>query len=116
MPRLSRVALNSSSNGTIRGLKGGRLDLSSEGSGNFDANGWVESVQVRFNGSGGADLRRLRAGNVTLIMNGSGTSFVGPTRSLVAHANGTATIHYCGQPARLDKDAKGLARVQSIKC
>ena len=106
-PRLERVDLHTSSNAVIRGLRGGRLELASNGSGDFVADGWVEEIALASSGSGGGDLSALDAADARIAVNGSGRVHVRASRSLSAQVNGNGRIVYSGDPRKLRENVAG---------
>lgn len=111
MPRLERVDLEASGDARITGLDGGRLALVGSGSGSFDAEGRVDSVDVSIEGSGDANLEDLRAAAARIEIDGSGNARANVTDSLVATVNGTGDILYRGAPRSVVQDVNGTGRI-----
>ena len=111
VPQLERVDLEASGNARISGLDGGRLALAGHGSGSFEAEGAVDEVDVRIQGSGDARLDRLRAEAAHIVINGSGNARAHVTGSLVATVNGTGDIIYLGRPRAVAEDVNGTGRI-----
>ncbi len=112
MPRLDRVNLEASGDARIRGLNGGRLTLIGQGSGSFDADGAVDQVEVRINGSGNADLDGLRAREARIQINGSGDARAHVVDTIVATLNGTGEIVYRGRPRSVSEDVNGTGAIR----
>jgi hypothetical protein len=111
MPKLRRVDLHASSNAVIRGLRGGRLILSSNGSGEFFADGWVDVIEAEFSGSGGADLAELKADDVSIAINGSGRARVHANRAISAAVNGSGRLTYRGDPSQVRESVDGSGSI-----
>jgi Putative auto-transporter adhesin, head GIN domain len=115
MPRLERVDLEASGDARIAGLDGGRLALVGQGSGSFDADGRVDEVDVRIQGSGNADLEGLRAREARILINGSGDARAHVVDTIVATVNGTGEIVYRGTPRNVTEDVNGTGRISRAK-
>ena len=111
VPRLERLELEASGDGRISGLNGGQLALASFGSGSFIAEGQVDALDLRIQGSGDADLERLRAREARLLINGSGDASAHVTDTIVATVNGTGDIIYRGSPRNVTEDVNGTGRI-----
>ena len=74
------------------------LTLSISGSGDINAAGTVEKVDVKIMGSGDVDLSELVASEATVHISGSGDVIVHATENLSATINGSGDIRYKGQP------------------
>jgi len=111
VPAIERIDLQTSGDARIRGLRGGRLRLTSNGSGSFIAEGWVDTVSAAFSGSGGAELTGLRAENVDVTINGSGRAAVNATRRLTATLNGSGQVIYGGNPETVETQVNGSGSI-----
>lgn len=111
MPRLDRLDLEASGDGRISGLGGGSLALASFGSGSFTAEGRVDSLELRIQGSGDADLENLRAREARILINGSGDASAHVTDTIVATVNGTGEIVYRGEPRNVTEDVNGTGSI-----
>jgi len=115
VPRLERVDLQASGDGRISGLNGGRLALASFGSGSFTAEGRVDELDIRIQGSGDANLDGLRAGEARIQINGSGDANAHVTDTIIATVNGTGEIVYRGEPRSVTEDVNGTGRISRRK-
>jgi hypothetical protein len=111
VPAIERIDLQTSGNARILGLRGGRLRLTSNGSGRFIADGWVEHVSAAFSGSGGAELADLRAEDVEIVIDGSGRAAVNVTRRLTATLNGSGQVIYSGNPESVETQVNGSGSI-----
>jgi len=114
MPRLDRVDLEASGDARIGGLNGGRLTLVGQGSGSFDADGAVDQVEVRINGSGNANLDGLRAREARILINGSGDARAHVVDTIFAKLNGTGEIVYRGRPRNVSEEVNGTGAIRRI--
>lgn len=114
MPRLDQVSLEASGDARISGLDGGRLTLVGQGSGSFDADGALDEVEVRINGSGNADLDGLRAREARILINGSGDARAHVVDTIVAKLNGTGEIVYRGRPRHVSEEVNGPGAIRRI--
>lgn len=106
-PSLAEVVLRTSSNARLDGLGGGPLRLESNGSGDFAGRGRLESVSIKLNGSGRADLADVAVEDADVAVNGSGAAVVRVSGALTAAVNGNGTVTYLGDPARVRTSANG---------
>ena len=111
VPRLERVDLEASGDARISGLSGGSLALAGHGSGSFVAEGAVDSLDIRIQGSGDADLENLRAREARILINGSGDASAYVTDTIIATVNGTGEIVYRGAPRNVTEDVNGTGRI-----
>jgi hypothetical protein len=114
MPRLDQVNLEASGDARIGGLNGGRLTLVGQGSGSFDADGAVDQVEVRINGSGNADLEGLRAREARILINGSGDARAHVVDTIYAKLNGTGEIAYRGSPRNVTEEVNGTGAIRRL--
>lgn len=115
VPRLERVDLEASGDARISGLDGGDLALVGQGSGSFVADGRVDTLDIRIQGSGDADLENLRAREARILINGSGDASAHVTDTIVATVNGTGEIVYRGDPRNVTEDVNGTGSISRRK-
>ncbi len=113
VPRLEGVDLRASGDVRLTGLDGGRLALAGQGSGSFRAGGRVDEVDVRIQGSGDADLERLRARSARVVINGSGNVHAQATEAMAATVNGSGNITYSGRPRQVSEDVNGSGNIRA---
>ncbi|MDQ8756100.1 head GIN domain-containing protein [Sphingosinicella sp. LHD-64] len=113
VPRLDGVDLRASGDVLLTGLTDGRLALTGEGSGSFRADGRVDEVEVRIQGSGDADLERLRARSARVVINGSGNVRAQATEAMAATVNGSGNITYSGRPRQVSEDVNGSGSIRA---
>ena len=111
----SGVDLEASGDARISGLNGGSLALAGYGSGSFVAEGSVDALDIRIQGSGDANLEDLRAREARILINGSGDASAHVTDTIIATVNGTGEIVYRGEPRNVTEDVNGTGRISRRK-
>ena len=86
--------------------------MASFGSGSFTAEGRVDSLEFRIQGSGDANLENLRAREARILINGSGDASAHVIDTIIATVNGTGEIVYRGEPRNVTEDVNGTGRHQ----
>jgi hypothetical protein len=114
VPTLDRVLVQGSGDARIRGVKGGRLELVGQGSGDFVVDGRADSLVASLFGSGNADLTRIEAPDLTVSVYGSGDARVRATRALSASVFGSGRIDYSGDPTEVSRSVHGSGRIGRI--
>ena len=114
VPQLSGVHLAASGDVRITGVNGGRLNLTSNGSGDFVVQGHADALKAQLNGSGNFDLTRFRAPDLTVAIYGSGNARVHATERLDASIFGAGEIAYSGDPQRLNRQVYGSGRITKV--
>jgi hypothetical protein len=112
VPQLTVFALEGSGNATIAGLNGGTTEFKLSGSGDLTAAGKLDALALVVNGSGQADLSGLAAEKASATINGSGGAKVRPRESLAAVINGSGSISYVGDGARVTSVVNGSGQVE----
>lgn len=114
LPSLRHFALDGSADARLSGIRGERLGVELNGSGDIEASGEVGELEVEVNGSGDADLGELRAKRVEAELNGSGDIDVAASEELRAEINGSGDIRYRGAPAKLRSEVNGSGDVEAV--
>ena len=83
------------------------MQLSIPGSGEIDASGTADSLEIDIPGSGAAYLDSLSAREAQADVSGSGEVSLKATSSLKASISGSGEISYVGHPRHLSKDVSG---------
>lgn len=95
---LSAARLDGSGDITLNGLRGGRLEVEVNGSGDVRARGRVEALEAEVDGSGELDLRDLAADAASLDIAGSGDADVDARHRLDVDLRGSGDVRYSGDP------------------
>lgn len=93
LPSLSSIAVDGSSDTTVDGFSGERIDLRLSGSGSIKFNGRYRQVGARLQGSGDMDLDVGNCHNVKAELVGSGgLTLAGASQELDTEATGSGTL------------------------
>jgi hypothetical protein len=92
-------------------LKADDVQISSEGGVLVELNGVAESLNVKISGAGHIDAEEFKSKDVTIGIEGVGTSSVYATEALYAKIEGVGKVKYRGNP-RVTKDIDGLGTVK----
>jgi hypothetical protein len=111
VPRVESVRIDGSGEVALRDLTGPRLETSIYGSGEVRADGTVERLRSRVDGSGSLRLAALRADDAAVAISGSGSADIGATDRLDAEIDGSADVTYGGDPA-ITEDVSGSGRIE----
>lgn len=94
------ASINMSGSGfvSLGQVKGDALTVNVHGTGEFQANGVVQSVNAHVYGGGGANLVGVNSQQATLSSHGWGEISASVNQSLIAQANGAGRITVYGNP------------------
>jgi hypothetical protein len=84
-----------------------RIRLEISGSGEIEADGRCDSLEIEIPGSGEASLLALHTLDARAGISGSGKISLWASRSLDASIDGSGAIVYDGDPQRLMRDISG---------
>lgn len=87
------------------------MDVLIDGSGDLEAVGRAQSLQLRVNGSGDADLGGLTLGDASVDVPGSGDVVVGPTGKAHVEIDGSGDVTLTRRPRELERDISGSGEV-----
>ncbi|HEX4634740.1 MAG TPA: DUF2807 domain-containing protein, partial [Rhizomicrobium sp.] len=87
------------------------LTITIANSGSLTAEGKVDHLRVDILGSGQANLAKLSARTVTVMVMGSGSATVAPREELKANIMGSGDIHLATRPAGIERSIMGSCRV-----
>lgn len=96
--QLESIHVMGSGDVRVEDVDAATLTLSINGSGDIDASGTAEKVDLEIQGSGDADLSNLITSDATVQVSDSGDVIVHATENLSATINGSGDIHYKGKP------------------
>jgi len=91
------------------------LDVTVANSGSLTAEGKVNRLKVSVMGSGNADLSKLAARSVTVMVMGSGSATVAPSEELKAHIMGSGNVRLVTRPASIERQTMGSGRVIELR-
>lgn len=79
-------------------LHNGSFSAQIDGSGKISANGQVQNLDCRINGSGRFEFLYLKAAEVSVNISGSGTALLNADQRLHARIDGSGKVRYTGNP------------------
>lgn len=97
-PALEAVRLDGSGDLSLDGVRGRRLEVEVNGSGEVRARGRVAALEAEVDGSGSLDFGALDAGAASLEIAGSGDADVDARHRLDVDLRGSGDVHYSGDP------------------
>jgi hypothetical protein len=110
-PSLRGITLSGSGVVSAAGIESPRLTVALPGSGVIRASGRAERLDVALGGSGDAQLEQLIAGDVKVVVGGSGRTVVTATTSLDAAVSGAGAVLYGGDPAHVTTTITGVGAI-----
>ena len=110
-PSVRRFEVSGSSDLSIRNYDQPSLAVLIEGTGDVDAAGRTESVDLRISGSGEADLAALETRDASVRISGSGEASVGPTGEARIVIEGSGDVDLTRRPASVSQSISGSGEV-----
>lgn len=110
-PSVRRFDLSGSGDLSIRNYDQPSLTVSIEGSGDVEATGRTETLDLDISGSGEADLSRLETRDADVRISGSGEASVGPTGNARIVIEGSGDVDLTRRPASLSQSISGSGEV-----
>ena len=109
-PSLSAIRVAGSGEVSLNGIRGGRLEVELDGSGEVRARGSVDALDAEVDGSGDLDFRDLAVGTASVDIAGSGNADVDARHRLDVDLRGSGDVRYGGEPL-LSQDIAGSGSV-----
>jgi len=110
-PSVRTFGLSSSGDLSIRDYDQPDLMVRITGSGDVDASGRTETVELDIHGSGEADLSGLETRDADVEISGSGEAAVGPTGAARITISGSGDVDLTRRPASLSQNISGSGDV-----
>lgn len=110
-PAVRSFGLSGSGDLVIRGYDQPSLAIAINGSGEVEATGRTESVDLDISGSGEADLAGLETRDADIDISGSGEAKVGPTGAARITISGSGEVDLTRRPATLAQSLSGSGEV-----
>ena len=107
MPKLDEAMMAGSGDIDVKGLSGGKTSLVIAGSGEIEAEGKLDFLELTINGSGEAEMPDLEVKDADITINGSGNVLVRVSGNLDATINGSGDIEYIGEPEHVRSTVRG---------
>jgi hypothetical protein len=110
-PGVRSFTLNGSGDLYLKAYDQADLVLEVNGSGNVDAQGKTNKVDLRVSGSGEADLRGLDTGDAKIALAGSGEAHVAPHGATQVDVAGSGDVYLTSKPSVLSSNVAGSGEV-----
>ena len=111
-PSVRTFNLSSSGDLSIRGYDQPDLMVRINGSGDVDAAGRTDAVELDIHGSGEADLSALETRDADVEISGSGEAAVGPTGTARITISGSGDVELTRRPASVIQNVSGSGDVR----
>lgn len=111
-PSVRTFDLSSSGDLLIRDYDQPNLAVAINGSGEVEATGRTDQVDLRISGSGEADLSGLETRDADVTISGSGEAAVGPTGAARISISGSGDVDLTRRPASLSQSISGSGEVR----
>lgn len=112
VPSLDRVSISGSGHVEVFDLDAEEFEFHVSGSGDLEAEGRVEYLEISVSGSGEVDTRDLKAENVFVKVSGSGDVDVFASNNFEGSVSGSGDITYYGNPKHADGSTSGSGRIR----
>lgn len=110
-PSVRNFELSSSGDLVIRNYDQPTLFVAIDGSGEVDATGRTDAVELDISGSGEADFSGLETRDADVEISGSGEAAVGPSRNARIAISGSGDVDLTRRPASLTQNISGSGDV-----
>lgn len=110
-PAVRSFTLNGSGELSLRSYDQPTLALEINGSGDADAQGKAQKVDLKISGSGEADLSGLDGGDVEVAVAGSGSARIAPHGAAKVEVAGSGEVNVVTKPTSLVSDVAGSGEV-----
>jgi hypothetical protein len=114
VPVLTGLRVDGSADVMLSGLSAKAFELRVTGSGEVEARGRVDDLEVEVDGSADTDLSELSAQNAIIRIDGSGNTDLRVARSLELVVEGSANVTYRGSPI-VSSRLEGSGDVQQVE-
>jgi hypothetical protein len=105
------ITLAGSADITMENVDQPSLELSIAGSGTLEAQGSVDSIDIRIAGSGNAKLANLQIKKLEISVAGSGDAEAGPTEEADIKIAGSGNIRLLTRPKKMETKMMGSGRI-----
>ena len=113
VPALLGLRVNGPADVTLSGLSAKSFELRVDGSGEVQARGRVDDLEMEVDGSADSDLRDLATQNANVRLDGSGDADLRVARSLELIVEGSGDVTYRGRPS-VSSRLEGSGNVRAI--
>jgi hypothetical protein len=110
-PNTGNVAVHDYKDVDLGHVERESLNVTVASSGSLTAEGKVDRLTINVMGSGNANLGKLAARTVKVMVMGSGSATVAPSEDLSAQIMGSGDVHLMTRPARTQRSIMGSGRI-----
>jgi len=112
IPELKGIILSGSGDVHIENLRGDFFEYTLKGSGDMDAQGEIEELELNLYGSGDINTRELKAQNAVAVIKGSGDIDLYADNTLDCSVYGSGDIEYYGNPKDVTRHVAGSGSIK----
>lgn len=113
IPKFASLILNGSSVFQFQDLEGSKIEINLSGSHQLLLTGKAEEVDLTISGSSEVDARNLVTDEAKVVINGSSTVYLNPTKKLDVTINGEGKVVYFSQSPKVEQKINGAGQVIS---
>jgi Putative auto-transporter adhesin, head GIN domain len=114
-PNVTELSASGSNRINSKGLTGGPLSVSLNGSNNAVLSGSVSTLIARMSGANQLSAQQLIAGSATVTLNGSGNAAVDARQQIVAEISGAGSITIYGNPKARRTQVNGAGKISFVE-
>lgn len=112
IPELKGIILSGSGDVHVENLNGDFFEYTLKGSGDMDAQGEIDELELNLYGSGDIDTRELKAQNAAAVIKGSGNIDVYAENILDCAIYGSGDIKFYGDPKDITRHVAGSGSIK----
>jgi len=113
VPKFNSLILNGSSIFQFQDLKTDKLDINLSGSHQLLLTGTADEIHLNISGSSDVDARSFVTDDADVVINGSSTVYLNPTKHLKVTINGEGKVVYFSQGPQVEQTINGSGQVYS---
>lgn len=113
VPKFNNLTLSGASIFQYQNLDTGKLTINLSGSHQLLLTGKGEAIDLTISGSSDVDARSFVTNDATVVINGSSTVYLNPTKKLKVTINGDGKVIYFSEAPKVDQTINGSGQVSS---
>lgn len=113
VPKFKNLTLNGASVFQYQNLNTDKLTVTLSGSHQLLLTGKGDSLDLTISGSSDVDARSFITNDATIVISGSSTVYVNPTKNLKVTINGEGKVIYFSEAPKVDQTINGSGQVSS---
>lgn len=113
VPKFNNLTMNGASVFQYQNLETDKLTVTLSGSHQVLLTGKGESLDLTISGSSDVDARSFVTNDATIVISGSSTVYVNPTKNLKVTINGEGKVIYFSEAPKVDQTINGSGQVSS---